>query len=573
MLMGIITVFFLCFSLYSYKNTKRILQNEALSASEYNAEFIRQNVDNYLEDMRQIVATLDTSHMVHIFFSSDEPQTLITNIHSSLQENLRTYVNSFSAIDSIYLYSGKTDDIITPSAQESILYFSDLGWMEHFMENPGKYTTFMRSKNGIYPYLLCIMKQVCIDGIDSAIVLNVDLSKLSTLTEPEDNPYQEVFIVSDDGQLMFRNGQRELFEPLSLVPELENFLPGVSENSILYDKNGSSYTLSQIQSETYPWSYVTVTHLTEYDTRLSSSRAIVVALAFALFVAAALIALFFSLHSFRPIQNIVEFLKDPAVAGKPSYSTKELAYIADQITSYVQTNQELSRQLSERLHLLNETRILALQSQINPHFLFNTLNMIHILECEELGYTHPLPKITLNLSKLTRYAIESTDLVSLETELEYTNIYLTILNQRYGGQLKVVTHIDPDTQHCRVPKLFIQPLIENAVFHGLSRRVEEGSCLTLECLKKGDRCIVSVRDNGIGMDPDTLKRLRRIVDEQTPPQGSIGLKNIVSRMQLLYGEAFSMKIESRKGEGSAFILSFPMISLSDQPPITPKSLR
>ena len=167
MLMGIMTAFFLFFSLYSYRNTKNILQQEALSAGEYNIELARQNVENYLEDMRYIAATLDTSQMVQIFFSSEKPQDLITNIHGSLQETLKTYVNGFPSIDSIYLYSGRTGDIITSSTQESIRYFSDLNWMDHFSENPDKYTIFMRSKNDIFPYLLCIMKQLRTGGYQS----------------------------------------------------------------------------------------------------------------------------------------------------------------------------------------------------------------------------------------------------------------------------------------------------------------------------------------------------------------------------------------------------------------------
>ena len=561
MLTGIMTFFFLFFSLYSYRKTENILEQEALSAGDYNIRLAVQNVENYLEDMRYIAATLDTSQMVQIFFSSEKPQELITNIHGSLQETLKTYVNSFPSVDSIYLYSGKTGNILTAQTQESVRYFSDLNWMEHFTDTPEKYTIFMRSKNDIFPYLLCMMKQVQIDGIDSAIVINIDLSRLASLNELEGNPDQKIYMISDDGRILYRRGQRELFEPLETVPELAaDFDPGLTRASSLRGSRDRTYTFTQVRSEQYPWYYVCVTYLTDYSGRLSSSRAIFIALVFALFAAALLIALFFSLHSFRPLQSIMDFLNDPVMTGQDHYSTQELKYIADKIASYVQTNQALSMELEERLNTLNQTRILALQSQINPHFLFNTLNMIHILECEELGYDHPLPKITLGLSRLTRYAIESTDLVSLKTELEYTEIYLSILNRRYDGLLKIDTRIDPQAYRCRVPKLFIQPLIENAVFHGLSRKVDENSCLTIHCGLLNGRCVVSVGDNGVGMDPETLERLRGILNEPTPPRGSIGLKNVVARMQLLYGDGFSLKIESRKGEGSVFILSFPVLS-------------
>lgn len=232
--------------------------------------------------------------------------------------------------------------------------------------------------------------------------------------------------------------------------------------------------------------------------------------------------------------------------------------LADQITSYIQANQTLTTELSARLEILNQTKLLALQAQINPHFLFNTLSVINMQQCKELGYTHKLPKLTLELSRLLRYAIESTDLVVLETELEYAKIYIHILQERYNNKPKVHYNIEPASLSAKIPKLIIQPIVENAVFHGLAGNMNENSALTLSCTTDNSFCILSVRDNGVGMDKEVLANLLNSLDESVPLNNNIGVKNVLTRMHLLYSNDFTIKIESIKGEGTTFTLRFPL---------------
>ena len=138
---------------------------------------------------------------------------------------------------------------------------------------------------------------------------------------------------------------------------------------------------------------------------------------------------------------------------------KEIQYISEHIVSYAQRNQELSDELTKRLNLLNDTKMLALQSQINPHFLFNTINMIYLYECDELGYQHKIPLLTLKLSRILKYAFQSTDLVSLSTELDFVKTYLALMQERYNNLFQVIYDVNPDLLSIEVPKLFIQPLI------------------------------------------------------------------------------------------------------------------
>ena len=115
------------------------------------------------------------------------------------------------------------------------------------------------------------------------------------------------------------------------------------------------------------------------------------------------LGIIFSFHSVKPIDDLWDFMQNPQhILLNDEYDNTKISMIVEKIINYMQQNQQLSDELSARIELLNATRYEALQLQINPHFLYNTLNMIRFKECELLGYNHSLPKITLNLSKLLR---------------------------------------------------------------------------------------------------------------------------------------------------------------------------
>lgn len=556
---GIMTCIFILFSLYTYRQSANILKNEFTASSRHQLEATAQSMDDHLMDMRYIIATLDTNTLVNAFFSYKHPENIYDEFYARIQDMLKSYVNSHSSIDSIYLYSEISDSVLTANNNMRVDYLSDLGWMERFTEEPDGLQLFFRAKNA-YPFVLCIMKQYKINNKNAAIILNLNLNNYSQIVSISDNPYQEIYIVSDDAEILYRNRQRELTEPLDTVPELASFQASKETHSLLVENVFEPYVYSQVHSSEYPWSYVSITHLQEYTSQLSSSRALLTALFCALFIIGILFAFLFALRSVKPIQNILLLLKNPQESlARELYNDKEIQYIADQITSYIQQNQTLSDELTIRLNLLNETKLLALQSQINPHFLFNTLNMIHIRESQELGFEHEIPIMTLKLSQLLHYAIESTNLVPLNIELNYTQMYISILQQRYNNKLKVIYDIHPDTLEAKVPKLFIQPIIENAIYHGLSENMNENSRLSFSSHILDEQCVIVISDNGVGMDDQALQNLYNSLEESNTQKSGIGLKNVVTRMRLLFGEKFDFAIESKTGEGSTFTLKFPFI--------------
>lgn len=557
---GIMMLFFLVFALSTYKQSYDILQNEFSSFSEYHLETTANAVDNHLKDMRYIIATLEKSSLVQAFFSYKNPERLHDGFETRLQESLQSYINSHSSIDSIYLYSGLTESVITARTLMSIYQLKDDNWMEYLTKGnlSESILLFHRAKEDYYPFIVTLMKPLEINGYKAAIVLNLNLNQVSYLTNVSSNPYQEIYLVSDDNLVFYRHYQQDLLEPLENFPRLSHLQATKELSSTVIEDTSGSYILTQLHSQYYPWYYVTITNLKMYTNQLASNNAFQTFLFLALFLAALLISFLFSVRSAKPIHKLLILLEDPhnAISNDP-LAKNEIHHISEQIICYAQQNKELSDELTKRLNLLNETKLLALQSQINPHFLFNTLNMIYTYECEELGYRHTLPRLTLSLSRLLRYSFQSTDFVTLDTELNFTKMYLSLMQKRYNNRFQVIYNVDPCTLDIKVPKLFIQPFVENSIFHGLSKKQTSDGTLTLSSDRKDGKCVITVHDNGVGMDLQTLETLRSIANEEIPQSSSIGLRNVIVRMKLLYGEAFTFTIDSKVEEGSVFTLRFP----------------
>src|SRR4051812_38770767 len=212
-------------------------------------------------------------------------------------------------------------------------------------------------------------------------------------------------------------------------------------------------------------------------------------------------------------------------------------------------NARIEHRLQEQEKLLLAAKIEALASQINPHFLFNTLTSI-----SSLIRTQPdtARMLITKLSGLLRRLMRSTDhFVTLREELESIDEYLDIEVVRFGPQLRVEKAISPETLDVIVPSMVLQPLVENSIKHGLSRKVGGGRITIRTSLRDG-RTLIEVVDDGLGM---TEERLEQAFG------GGIGLSNVNERLRTIYGAAFGLKLTSSAGHGTSVSLEIPELAV------------
>ena len=557
-LLLLISFLFICFIIYIRSSSDKILQAEHVAYSELQTERLTSQLDDSFSGCSQIPILLNTDRNVRLFQLTEQPELLFPKIYKQLDTELSVYRAAFSALDSIYLYSSASDSFFLYGSYAPCSYQSlqDNNCLT-VEEIPDEITYIARKKNNLYPYLITMYYPIRQNDIKNMIVINIDISKITVLKENHGNSRQRIYIVSDEGQLLYRENQENMPENIETAPELIYFDNNRSFLSHYID-TAEPYVYVQQHSEKFPWYYVTITEAQNFYGKSVHIYKTLLNIIPWLIPLALLLIIWLVLLATHPIRTISDFLKDPLSQMPEDISDSETRSIIREFLNYIQVNQTLSEEFQKQMQQQNEATFRALQSQINPHFLLNTLNLIRNMEIDTLGYDHNAPKLTLALSRLLQYALDSASLVPLKTEFYYTNLFLHILNLRYENRLYFDIKKDDAVDEAKVPKLILQPLIENAVFHGCSPQSNVRNNILITAQIEDGLCKVTVQDNGIGMSPEQLETLRIAVTKlDNIPSDSIGLRNVALRMHLTFGSDFSIYIDSHLNEGTLITLTFP----------------
>ncbi|WP_276354396.1 sensor histidine kinase [Cohnella caldifontis] len=244
----------------------------------------------------------------------------------------------------------------------------------------------------------------------------------------------------------------------------------------------------------------------------------------------------------------------------------ELGQISRQFNQMVANVKELMEevnrsheQTSELERKQNEIKLKMLASQINPHFLYNALESIRMKA--HLKGEKEIAQIVKLLGKLMRKNLEIKGReISLEEEIEIVRCYLEIQKFRHDDRLEYELEIDPGAERARILPLLVQPLVENAVIHGLESHAE-GGAVRVKAMLREDGLEVSVADNGAGMPPERLAQIRESVGHQDADR--IGLHNIQQRLRMTYGESAGLRIESWPGKGTVVTFRIPLEGMQD----------
>jgi two-component system LytT family sensor kinase len=249
-------------------------------------------------------------------------------------------------------------------------------------------------------------------------------------------------------------------------------------------------------------------------------------------------------HFFSPFV----FVLDPTWDGPHGFHDVALylsTFFAITLPLKVWNNTRNEIKLEQQKSLLMEARLQALTSQINPHFLFNTLNSV-----SSLIRTNPEQArvMILKLSRILRRLLRKHEHLSpLRDELDFIDDYLSIEQVRYGGKLRFEKQIEPGAMDMLAPSMLLQPLVENCIKHGLSRKVEGGT-IVIRARREGSTLFISVEDDGAGISPDRLANMRNT---------GIGVNNVSERLKVLFGDEGVLRIESEEGRGTRVEIEVP----------------
>ena len=233
----------------------------------------------------------------------------------------------------------------------------------------------------------------------------------------------------------------------------------------------------------------------------------------------------------------------------------EIGHLSRNFNMMTEEIQNLIEQRDQEQQIKRKSELKVLQSQINPHFLYNTLDSI--IWMAEWGKNQEVVRMTSSLAKLLRRSISNEqETVTVAEEVEYTETYLTIQKMRYKDKLEYEILVDPEILQEKIIKLILQPLVENAIYHGIKYKEGKGM-LRIQGFRQENQIVLQVQDDGKGMDADTLAHIFEKHTRDTRSNG-VGLNNVNERIQLYYGCGYGLSFRSRLEEGTEAVITLPL---------------
>jgi two-component system, sensor histidine kinase YesM len=371
--------------------------------------------------------------------------------------------------------------------------------------------------------------------------------------------HSEVYLMNQQGQVV-----SSLTEPAPVLPNLPK-LEG-SRNMVVEQKDSGITVASRLPFS--DWSVVSVTPRQDLNVELVETKRYLLIVISILIIVSAVVASLVSRTIANPLKKLIREMKQVEIGnfrGMVNVSSyQEINILVASFNRMVSRIEELIERVKVSSVSEKNAELHALQSQVNPHFLYNTLDMIYWLLDEKEN--DRLGELVLSLSSMFRYSSEWKDgaKVTLREELEQIHHYLTIILIRLEGRLRVETSVDERWMGIRLPKMTVQPIIENAVKYGLESLKRQG-VLKLYTQEVGDVLKIVVEDNGNGMNGERLAWLKQSLNRQIPRESGtgssgIGLQNLHRRIQHMFGERYGLEIESIPDEGTkvAVVLPLPM---------------
>ena len=558
LIFALLTIPFASLSVLFYTNISNAVTEEIAleNASMLNAA--KNVTDSLLNECDMLSSHISNNDNAQRFMLD----TFQSDSLDDLSQLTKTLPLIYKYIDSIYIYSEHSQSIFHGDSKFEVTDFADCNWIPAYKTiTDRKGAIIPREKNGVYPQLLTIVKPIYVADVKrGAVIMNVDCRALYRAVMSDDKKNKlELFLLDERNRILLsKNADLFNIDASALSFDVTAVENSRSRTRIL-NLNGQKNVIAVENSGIFPYQYISVLPMNAYASKLKSMywqagslMLVLLALGFAL-------AYVITSTSYKPLREIISFLDETSADEEvKAKNQNELIYIMNNIEQHIKDKKEMRRLLEERMQMLRKSQYVMLQAQINPHFLYNTLEAINWMAYDLSGAENDVSKALISLSNFFRNTLTTSGyLVPVKTEIHYTKDYIDILNLRYGDLFEVVWDISEDILALTTIKICLQPIIENAVYHGLKPKGDNG-ILTIAGRRSGDSVVFTVTDNGVGMSETDIAELNsRMRDEVYMENRHIGLVNVNRRIKIIFGESYGIAVSSRLGEGTAVTVTMP----------------
>lgn len=553
------------FALVALRYTeKTVLQN----AEEYSTQLINQvnsDIDSYMSYLRNTAILISSNTDVHDYlFDETENEEELKGKVERIIAQFRTILDTRSDIVNIGII-GENGRYLLNRGQLRLnqnIDLKDVEWIKQAYSNRG-ITTISSSHvqnvvGGHYEWVVTLsrgLQNKSTKKSEGVFFVDLNYSSISELCDSISfGSRGYIYILDEQGNLIYHPQQQLLYSGLK-KEKIEEVLDTKERSFVTED--GKLYCFSK-SSET-GWTVVGVAYTADLLKNNEQTTRIYMISAVLILLVALALAYFLSDEITKPIKSLGNSMRE---VEKGNFDHVMLDVRGDNEIDRLSANfnimtaeiKNLMEQNVEEQRQKRKSELMALQAQINPHFLYNTLDSI--IWMAEWGKNKEVVLMTSSLAKLLRQSISNqNEMVCVEDEVEYTRSYLTIQKMRYKDKLEYEIQVDPEILKCRVAKLILQPLVENAIYHGIKYKEGKGKVL-VEGFRREQELILRITDDGIGMTEEQMSKLfqKRETDMR---RNSVGVLNVHERIRLYYGKNYGLSFESRTGVGTKVEIHIP----------------
>ncbi len=532
----------------------RSLMRDAKVNSEQTVQQTAIAVNNNLEAMKNKLTAVR-----NILYESKEPDDF-----RSKTEALTKIQNDIFAV-TVYDHEGNilsctgSGNTLKKETYKDLSFDKALfeGAADFALSEPHVQTLF----DGVYPWVvtLAIRTDRPVFGGGTYVAIDFSFSEIAKYIDKVGvGRHGYCYITDAEGNIIYHPQQQLIFSHLK--SEDAGIVSSLSDG--VHEDENVIYTLSTTYDRS--WRIVGVSYTDELVTERQSQifMSIVVSLLCCAAVSVAVLAVYAIIVN-APVRSLIKAMKAfENAADSFSYSSgneavTELQVLSDSFEHMSNRIKQLMERVRTEETELRKTELKALQAQINPHFLYNTLDSIQWM-CEQ-GKNEDAMKMVSALAKLFRISISrGHELIPIKDELQHAKNYLVIQSYRYRNQFSYSFDIETRLEHYLCNKITVQPLIENAIYHGIDRMVDEGEIKisVKEAPDNKDDILITVEDNGVGM---TEEQCRKILRKERSDSSGIGVKNVNDRLKIYFGEKYGLTIKSELDVGTIVTVRIPKI--------------
>lgn len=497
----------------------------------------------------------DTERSIEFYNKDIASLERMINNNSALYQ-IRVYVDSGSMQEMMPILYRMDRMHKQPWASEEDYYGWHFGYQDSIFEDFGK----LYKGNAILSLVtpMKVYGEGLIGIIEVAMYMETMFPMLYDSTEEEWTCF-----VSQSGEMIFADGEnvgRELLAEKVLAYAAEQ----EKDSVVYYDKDNGHRICGYQALPELGGGLISVSDISADMYRIATERSIFVLAACGVIILLALAAdmvvrgmlkQFYSiLHSIREVQ------KGDLDVVIENCGTDEMGELGDQINKMLGSIKQLTETNLKHELLVKNTEIRALQNQINAHFIYNVLESIKMMA--EIDEKYDISDAITALGKLLRYSMRWTSgNVTVGEELEYIRNYLSLINLRFDYEIYLSENMPEMVYRQEIPKLSLQPIVENAIYHGIEEMAEDTS-IYIKGLVEGEDCVIEITDAGKGMSEEEVENLLRKINGELEASGGsgngIGLKNVQDRIKVSFGERYGIEIASKLGCYTKIMVRIPI---------------